>query len=65
MKNLCGILVRSVYENNKQFENTNDLCCVIVMEWNRIDQNIIENLFNSLSNRVNEVIKSNGGTIDC
>ena len=60
IENLWAGLVRAVYENNRQFNNVNDLRCSIVREWNNIDQAVIQNLFNSMENRVFGVIRTNG-----
>jgi len=62
MENLWGILVRSVYANSRHFQNTEDLQCAIVREWNNIDRKVIEKLFKSMQNRVFEVIKAKGSS---
>ena len=60
IENLWAVLVRAVYENNRQFNNVNDLRCAIVREWNNIDQVVIQKLFNSIENPVFDVIRTNG-----
>ena len=59
IENLWAVLVRAVCENNRQFNNINGLRCAIVREWNNIDQAVIQNLFNSMENRVFDVIRTN------
>ena len=60
IENLWAVLVRAVYENNRKFNNVNDLRCAIVREWNNIDQAVIQNLSNSMENRVFNVIRTTG-----
>ena len=60
MENLWGILARKVYNNNRQFQNLNDLKECILHSWSEIDETILKSLINSMPNRIFDVIRCNG-----
>lgn len=61
-ENLWGHLVRQVYANNRQYNSVYDLELSIMDEWEKIPKSLLENLINSMKNRVFEVIQKNGGS---
>lgn len=64
MENMWGIIVRRIYANNKQYDNVEDLKAAIVAAWNSIEQNVINNLVNSMSPRIFDVITVKGKQIN-
>lgn len=64
MENVWGIIVRRVYENNRQFETIGELKSAILRVWRELTSNILENLVNSMENRVYTVIRKNGNQIN-
>lgn len=63
IENLWGILVRRVYKENRQFNSVEELKNTILKEWQAIDQKIIENLINSMPNRIFDVVSKHGNSI--
>ena len=63
MENLWGILVRRIYAENQQYHNVDELKKAIVAAWHTIDQEVLDNLL-SMDNRIFQVIRNNGDTID-
>lgn len=64
MENLWGIMVRRIYENNRQFQSIEDLKAAILNAWNQIEINTISNLIASMENRIFHVIHGNGNQIN-
>lgn len=62
IENLWGILVRGVYAHGKQFSTVNELKVAICESWAAIGRDTLQNLIDSMQNRVFEVIKANGGS---
>ncbi|KHJ80443.1 hypothetical protein OESDEN_19882 [Oesophagostomum dentatum] len=60
IENLWGILVRRVYSGNKRYESVTELRNALVETWNNIEPAILENLVKSLSDRLYEVVTSQG-----
>lgn len=60
MENLWGILVRKVYANNRQYETVEQLKVAINAAWQQIEVQVLQNLVQSMSNRIFEVINKNG-----
>lgn len=60
IENLWGSLSRKVYGGGKQYGSTNELKLAIEASWKEISQNEVINLFNSLPNRMFEVITNHG-----
>ena len=64
IENLCGLLVKNIYHNGRQFGNFNDLKEAIKANWNTINQEYIQNLFASIPKRLTECVNNKGGVID-
>lgn len=61
IENLWGLLVRSVYPDNKQYATVNELKDAILRAWEGLNMNTLERLSRSLPKRLIEVVKSSGG----
>ena len=61
IENLWGILARAVYANGRQFDTKNELTEAILKHWREISQETIQNLYNSIPNRLVAVLEKNGG----
>lgn len=64
IENLWGILSRRVYLNGRQFQSVDELKSAIAEEWQKITVKELQNLINSMPNRVFEVISKHGNSID-
>uniref|UniRef100_A0A914Q3Z0 Transposase n=1 Tax=Panagrolaimus davidi TaxID=227884 RepID=A0A914Q3Z0_9BILA len=64
MENLWGIMVRRIYSNNKQYSTKEELKQAILDAWDAIDVQMINNLVNSMRNRIFDLIQRNGEAID-
>lgn len=64
MENMWGILVRRVYADNTQYDTVADLKKAILKHWAEIDQKVIQNLVNSMPNRIFMLISKKGNVID-
>uniref|UniRef100_A0A914DTN0 Uncharacterized protein n=1 Tax=Acrobeloides nanus TaxID=290746 RepID=A0A914DTN0_9BILA len=64
IENLWGIIVRHLYANNRQFQSTEELKQAIVEAYLNISQETLQNLVNSMANRIFQVINRNGGVTD-
>jgi len=62
IENVWGWLVRKVYESGKQYTTKTELIEGIKHAWSTISLNYIEKLYNSLPNRIFEVISNKGGS---
>lgn len=62
IENVWGWLARKVYESGKQYSTKTELIEGIKQAWSTISLNYIEKLYNSIANRVFEVISNKGGT---
>lgn len=63
IENLWGILVRRVYRQNRQFQSENELMRAIEEAWVELPLETLQNLINSMSNRIYEVICRQGRNI--
>ena len=63
MENVCGWLTRKVYESGKQYETKSDLIEAINKSWSTISLDYIKSLYDSIPNRIFEVISNKGGSI--
>ncbi|VDL78942.1 unnamed protein product [Nippostrongylus brasiliensis] len=63
--NMWRIVVRQVYEDNKQFSSVEQLKRAVVIAWDNVSDEVIRNFVGSKGNRVLDVIRENGGPIDC
>lgn len=52
IENLWSILARNVYENGRQFQNTEELKVAIVEAWNNINQATVQALYRSMQQRM-------------
>lgn len=62
IENVWGWLSRKVYESGKQYSTKPELIEGIKRAWSAISLNYIENLYNSIPNRLYEVILNKGGS---
>lgn len=64
VENLWGMLARRVYSNGRQYSSINQLKSAILCCWETIKAEELVKLVNSMPNRMNEIIKNLGGTIN-
>lgn len=62
IENCWGNLSRAVYRGSRQFTSVEELKKVIVDEWQNINQDVIKKLYDSLPDRMIEVISKSGGS---
>lgn len=60
IENLWGLIVRQVYKNFKQYNSINELWNAVQDAWYEIEPEYLQNLINSMKNRIFEVINVNG-----
>lgn len=56
IENVWGWLTRKVYENGRQFETKTELIRSIRAAWSEISLNYLESIYNSMPNRIFDVI---------
>jgi transposase len=61
IENLWGIMSQRVYADGARFRDVQSVETVCQRVWREIDQELINNLFESLPRRLNEVIDNRGG----
>jgi transposase len=61
MENLWAVLVRRVYEENKQYETVEALRDKILDVWNHMEQDLIKATIDSMPNRIFQLIQHSGG----
>uniref|UniRef100_A0A8R1HSC7 Tc1-like transposase DDE domain-containing protein n=1 Tax=Caenorhabditis japonica TaxID=281687 RepID=A0A8R1HSC7_CAEJA len=61
IERVWGFLTRSVYKNGKQYNSISELKDAVRTEWSKIHPSYLENLSNSMPNRIFQVIQKNGG----
>uniref|UniRef100_A0A8R1EGC6 Uncharacterized protein n=1 Tax=Caenorhabditis japonica TaxID=281687 RepID=A0A8R1EGC6_CAEJA len=54
-------MASSVYKNGKQYNSISELKDAVKAEWSKIQLSYLENLSNSMPNRIFQVIQKNGG----
>ncbi|RCN43590.1 hypothetical protein ANCCAN_10433 [Ancylostoma caninum] len=64
VENMCGIIVRQVYRNNKQYNTVESLKTAILEAWDQIDDATVAKLVGSMPNRIFEIIRNSGGPIN-
>lgn len=64
IENVWGIMVRKIYEGNKQYRNVKELKKAIIDAWHTIDQPLLDGLFRSMDNRLFQVINCSGRSTD-
>ena len=62
IENVWGYLSRKVYENGTQYNNINELELAINTHWCMIPLSYIKTLYDSVPQRIFEVIRNNGGS---
>ncbi|KAF8795258.1 Transposable element Tc3 transposase like protein [Argiope bruennichi] len=63
VENIWAMLVRRFYADGRQFDSQTQLREALNDSWDNFCQTEIQTLYNSLPNRIFEVIKANGKTI--
>ena len=61
IENVWGWLTRKVYEEGKQYTSTEELKRGIKSAWNEISYDYLNSLYQSMENRIFDVISKNGG----
>lgn len=64
IENIWGHLARAIYAENKQYESIAELKKAIKTAWNHLRLVTLKNHSNSMSNRLFQVIRRNGGSSD-
>lgn len=62
IENVWGWLVRKVYESGRQFEDRESLIAAIKLAWREISLDYIKRLYDSMPDRIYEVIMNKGGS---
>ena len=60
IENVWGILVRDVYADNRQYQTVEELKTAIMGAWNRLPQETVNRLVESMRDRIFEVIQRSG-----
>lgn len=60
IENLWGVLAKRVYSHGKQYLTLNELEDAVYQAWDSIEVVILENLINSMPDRMGEVIFNHG-----
>uniref|UniRef100_A0A8R1ETC7 HTH_Tnp_Tc3_1 domain-containing protein n=1 Tax=Caenorhabditis japonica TaxID=281687 RepID=A0A8R1ETC7_CAEJA len=61
IESVWGFLTRSVYKNGKHYNSISELKDAVKAVWSKIHPSYLENLSNSMPNRIFQVIQKNGG----
>ena len=61
VENVWSLLVSEVYAGGKQYETVEDLKTSLLKAWNEIAMDSLSSLFESMPNRVTELLIENGG----
>lgn len=64
IENLWGILVRRVYLNGVQFESVEALKIAIAEEWDKIEPGLLQNVIESMKNRIYDLIGNKGKEVN-
>lgn len=62
IENVWGWMTRKVYESGRQFEDIQSLTDAINTAWREVSLNYLKSLYDSLTDRIYEVISKNGGS---
>lgn len=60
MENVWSWLTRQIYVGGQEFNNKQDLIKAIDKAWKNLDLNFIRSLYDSMPNRIFEIIRNNG-----
>lgn len=63
IENIWGILARRVYAGGKQFNTIAELQAAVIHCWEGIEENLLQNLVNSMPDRIYQTIYSHGSSI--
>lgn len=61
IENLWGWLTRKVYQSGRQFESVESLKAAILSAWSEVSLDYLKSLYDSLPDRIFEVISNKGG----
>ena len=61
IKNLWGMLSQKVYQGGKSYQTSTELWEALVHTWMEIPLAFFQNLYNSMSNRMINVLENKGG----
>jgi hypothetical protein len=64
VENIWGILVRRIYAEGKQYASVEELKAAILEAWENIEKSVLQNLVNSMPNRIFQVINRGGKVTD-
>lgn len=64
VENLWGIMVRRIYAEGRQYATVYELKSAISEAWGNIEKAVLQNLVNSMPNRMFQVINRNGKATD-
>lgn len=64
IENVWGILARRVYKNSSVYENISQLKAAICREWTHLEPQLLINLTNSMKNRIFDIGRVNGNSIN-
>ena len=63
IENVWGIISRDIYGQNKTYHSIPQLKEAILRSWEKLDINIIQNLYKSMPNRIYKLIEKKGRSI--
>ncbi len=63
IENIWGLLAFLVYGDGKQYNTRDDLKKAILEAWDKLPQDLIDNVIDSMKKRCVEVLKTQGKTI--
>ena len=61
IENLSDLLVRKVYTHGRQFKNVRDLKDAILVAWNEIELDTLQNVVKSMPDKLVSIIETKGG----
>lgn len=62
IENLWGVLCRRVYSDGRQFHTLDDLKSAVFRSWEEIDKSTLENMVNSMPDRIYQLILNKGSS---
>ena len=60
IENIWGIMTQQIYQNSRQYQCIETLTQNVLKSWDEIDEVVIDNLVDSMTNRCELVIESRG-----
>lgn len=64
IENVWAFMVKQIYGENKTYRDVRELKPAIIEAWHQVDQQLIDNLYLSLDNRIFQLINRNGAATD-